>query len=44
MKEEEQISKTLPQNFIFLPRKYKVMIFQSLVMILPCYYFYFERP
>ena len=42
MKEERQIYKTLPQIFQFLPRDL-VMIFQSLVMILPRF-FDFERP
>ena len=42
MKEEGQIYKTLPQIFQFLPRDL-VMIFQSLVMILPRF-FDFERP
>ena len=37
MKEEEQIYKILPQIFQFLPRDL-VMIFQSLVMILPCFF------
>ena len=42
MKEEGQIYITMPQFFYFLPRDL-VMIFQSLVMILHCF-FYFERP
>ena len=42
MKEEGTIYKTLPQIFQFLPRDL-VMIFQSLVMILPRF-FDFERP
>ena len=42
MKEEGPIYKTLPQIFKFLPRDL-VMIFQSLVMILP-HFFNFERP
>ena len=42
MKEEGEIYKTLPQIFLFLPGDL-VMIFQSLVMILPCF-FDFERP
>ena len=37
MKEEGQIYKTLPQIFQFLPRDL-VMIFQSLVMILPRFF------
>ena len=41
MKEEGQIYKTLPQIFNFFPRDL-VMIFQSLVTILPCF-FDFER-
>ena len=36
MKDERQIYKTLPQIFQFLPWDL-VMIFQSLVMILPCF-------
>ena len=43
MKEEEQIYEAwLPQFFKFLPQDL-VMIFQSLVMILP-FFFDFERP
>ena len=42
MKEEGQIYKKLPQIFKFLPRDL-VMVFQSLVMILPRF-FDFERP
>ena len=42
MTEEGQIYKKLPQIFYFLPRDL-VMIFQSLVMILPRF-FDFERP
>ena len=44
MKEEGQIYKMLPQFFFkFLPWDL-VMIFQSLVMILARFFFYFERP
>ena len=42
MKEEGYIYKKLPQIFKFLPRDL-VMIFESLVMILPRF-FDFERP
>ena len=42
MKAEGQIYKTTPQIFYFLPKDL-VMIFQSLVMILPRF-FDFERP
>ena len=42
VKEKDQIYRILPQNFQFLPGD-SVMIFQSLVIILPRF-FDFERP
>ena len=42
MKEEGEFYKNMPQIFLFLPRDL-VVIFQSLVMILP-HFFDFERP
>ena len=43
MKEEGQLYKTMPQIFQVLPRDL-VMIFQSLVMILPRFFFDIKRP